>query len=339
MRKMFCPEDPDEIYRLAVRTAKGHGVPKDARKAFFLYEKAASLGHSESCVNLGGKHERGEGTSVDLDLAMHWYGEAASRGDPLGEYNWGRLLWHRGDIDRAVSLWELAATKGCVPAVVELAICKEEGRGVARSVEEAVGIYEDHAEECPRAALRLGLCYLKGVGRNRDEEEGERLLRECVESGDPAAMFELGTLLEDRRHVEQAYELFERAADAGLPEACEYLGEAVAMGLRGERDPASGRRYLERAANFGFVRAKYLLAVLLATGEGGSRDAKTAFLLCSEAAAAGESAAQYMLGLMLERGDGTATNTEQALHWFGVARDNGEQRAAAALRRLKTLEP
>ncbi len=58
----------------------GLGTPKDAKKAFPWYEKAAAKGISEAMFNLAVAFDQGLGTDPDAQAASEWYLKAANSG-------------------------------------------------------------------------------------------------------------------------------------------------------------------------------------------------------------------------------------------------------------------
>ena len=84
-------------------------------------------------------------------------------------------------------------------------------------------------------------------------------------------------LLYDQGRDREAFELMEKAATLGCPEAWAHCGEAYSFGTECLIDPEKGLALLERASAAGIVRAKYLLAYLMATGQRAEGDADAAF--------------------------------------------------------------
>ena len=73
----------------------------------------------------------------------------------------------------------------------------------------------------------LGLCYIRGIGTEKDPERGARLLAQAAEQGYPPAQSELGLCYELGTGVEEdrprAVELYRQAADKGSKRAKEAL--------------------------------------------------------------------------------------------------------------------
>jgi len=51
-------------------------LDKNENKAFQLFSEAATLGHVDAMVNVGGLYEQGKGTDININLAKHWYSQA-----------------------------------------------------------------------------------------------------------------------------------------------------------------------------------------------------------------------------------------------------------------------
>ena len=91
------PEDKkvSEQYNLAVRYARGEGVPKDLGKAAELFRKAADQGNADAQDNLGMLYENGRGVPKDLDKAAELYKKAADQGNQHAIVNLTRLSGDR----------------------------------------------------------------------------------------------------------------------------------------------------------------------------------------------------------------------------------------------------
>jgi localization factor PodJL len=157
-------------------------------------------------------------------------------------------------------------------------------------------------------------------------------LRQAAQSGDAAALYEIGARLAEGRGVvgdlAAAVGLFERASQAGLPPAQERLAAMFEKGLGVGRDLRQAVFWYERAALGGHVRAMHNLASLLASGASGRPDYVTALRWYTEAAEAGFRDSQFNTGLLLTRGIGSKPNLPRAFQWFSLAAAQGDAEAA-----------
>jgi len=73
---------PKEMQRLAANYEHGRdGVKQDYQQAFQLYCQVALKGDAESAYSMGFMYFNGRGVVRSLPLAMHWFKQAAEKGD------------------------------------------------------------------------------------------------------------------------------------------------------------------------------------------------------------------------------------------------------------------
>lgn len=107
-------------------------------KAFILYKRPALLDYLPAIEGLGYCCYSGTGTSIDRNLALHYFQIASDRGNLLATC-WLGDLYLNGDcvaknIDKAVSLYQSAADKHSPFGYSDLAWCYCNGVGVARNI-------------------------------------------------------------------------------------------------------------------------------------------------------------------------------------------------------------
>ena len=101
------------ILRLGVHHYYGeNGYPQDYTKALELWHRAAELGYSESCCNIGYAYEHGQGVVVDKSKANHYYELAAIGGNTTARCNLGIICRDSGNMDRALKHFMIAARGG-----------------------------------------------------------------------------------------------------------------------------------------------------------------------------------------------------------------------------------
>jgi len=152
----------------------------------------------------------------DAQTARDLFADAADRGDPVGAYGMGVLLF--------------------------------QGQGVARDPEGSTEWFRRAAEQgYPPAQFNLGNAYLHGRGVAEDPGSAERWWREAARSGYVRAQFNLGTLLlqetDDAERQEQGIAWLRAAAEQGFPMARDKLdavGEPVrfeVIAIEPQREP------------------------------------------------------------------------------------------------------
>lgn len=103
---------PHAKYNYATLLALGEGVPEDKVTAFALFEEAAAEGNAKAHNFVGSFHEDGWVVARDLDEAARCYQIAAEGGDFRGQFNHGRMLAAKGEIDEALRWMGLAWDNG-----------------------------------------------------------------------------------------------------------------------------------------------------------------------------------------------------------------------------------
>lgn len=184
--------------------------------------------------------------AVSLGLAFAFAGHAAAAPSAAAEamFNAGISAYRVGDLQRAAGDWGRAAEGGHPIAAYLAGQLYEQGRGVPRSEANAFHFYSlaasaGHAE----AAVKVGLVYRDG---NK----------------------ELGI----KRSYPKAFEMFEKAALAALPEAQYYLADMYRRGLGVPMQRSESLRWLILAGAKHHVPSLLELARIHFDGDGVNQD-------------------------------------------------------------------
>lgn len=152
----------EEQFNLAVNYEFGQlGSVQDISKAFSFYTKSAERGLSKAQHNLALMYENGKGVSINQQKAIFWYTKAAEQGLSLSQFNLAQLY-------------------------------SSENVG---NFKEAIRWYEECKETEFMGKFQLGLLIHMGIGIEKDEDRGLRLLREAAEVGDHATKLKLADYL------------------------------------------------------------------------------------------------------------------------------------------------
>jgi serine/threonine protein kinase/TPR repeat protein len=197
------------------------------------------------------------------------------------------------------------------------------------------------AEGYADALLVWGHGRLTGtLGGPADPVEGRRLIERSAEAGLPQALLFLGQALQPHGgsglppDPPAARRWLERGAAAGSVECMAALGALLASGGAPE-DEAPALRWLEQAAAAKLPQARALLADLLASERPAVRDPARAVALWREDAAAGSAQAMLRLAQAYEVGlQGLRRDPEEARGWYEKARAAGSEEADRRLRGL-----
>ena len=238
---------------------------------------------------------------IDLDEIL--------RKPAIGNYK-GYAEFKMARYESARRIWEALDGIGFGEAAFNLGILYEDGLGVARDLERAVGYYRRGAENgSVKAQFRIGKLYWQGApGIPPDRVGGRRYLALAAAGGDS-----------------EAAELLQ---SGGAPEG--PLAEADRAQSRG--DSAAAAAILQTAAEAGDPRAQTRLAWCFEAGRGVPRDLPAAARWFGKAAAAGDGEAMYALAVMHATGAGQAQDPVLSRQWLERSAAAGYPAAVAELR-------
>lgn len=137
-------DKPEQIFQDAA-TANAN---RDYARAAQLYEHLAQNGHPYALVHLAQMHIEGTGTEVDLDKALQLLDRAEKMGEAEALIQKGRIFLARNDARRYFTSVQHAAGSGLLPSQYQLAVC-----------------------------------YLLGVGTEKDLTKGLEAMRQAADSG------------------------------------------------------------------------------------------------------------------------------------------------------------
>ena len=158
-------------------------------------------------------------------------------------------------------------------------------------------------------------------------------LKQAVQNGEPAALFEVGKIYTDGAGVEKdlskAAQWYESAADLGFAPAQYIIGNFNEKGLGVNKDAAIAAQWYEKAAKGGNIIAMHNLAVLNATPNALTEqpNMEEAFKWFSNAADYGVRDSQVNAGIFHTKGFGTEVNLVEAYKWFAIAAKAGDKDA------------
>ena len=293
-------------YSLALLYSEGLGVEKDLDAAELWAQKAADQGYEAAAKLVKDLQEKRSTSSDALALGINFY--------------------EQENYEQAVRHFRTAANADHADAQTCLAACYATGEGVEKDL--------DTAELWAKRALDSG-----------DEQAAELLDAIHEEQRDEA--FELGVSCCEQGDYTQAFQYFHTAAQLGLPNAqfnlalCYFKGEGVEQNL----DMAT--LWAKRASEQGFEAAAELLELLKAAKahpfdlgvacyeKGHYTQAVQHFRTAAEQ---GIAEAQFNLALCYSQGKGVEESQSEAARWYRAAAEQGDQKAAEALARLRKKE-
>jgi len=253
--------------------------------------------------------------------------------DPETAEAFGRAgeAYGSGDFTTAIGIWKLLAEAGFGPALFNLGVMHEHGRGVRSDYAAAAEWYRHAAlKEIPGAFVNLARLHVEGRGVERDPAEAMHLLEQASQLGSSEAQFNLGAAytkgLGAKADPREAAVWFEMAAEQGHALAAYNLGAMYQAGKGIERDLAEAERYFGLGAEAGDALSHYALGALKLETAGAAKAGAEHLRIAAEA---GVVLAQNRLAILLATGKGDiAKDLESALMWFHVAAGLGAANAA-----------
>ena len=267
---------------------KGKIVPKDLELAAKYYLSAARKNDAHSAF----KYSRLVARS-DEKISNFWLAFAAIIGSKEAFPRVAEMYRHNGDEDTATYYYALAAACDDTHATVTMAKRYYNGLGVQPSENHAKW-FMDRLTIPPIYAIRLKLmlrnvpsqeppmpvflhkyAILRRLLRDAEKfgfhEARRRLARILSENGEPAALYNLGTLLAEGIggpiEAAEAVVALEQALAYGSSDAAKYLGDMFVSGKIVEQDIQKALEYYEHATSMGYSSAYEAMGDIFREGE------------------------------------------------------------------------
>jgi hypothetical protein len=314
----------DAEYRVARCYLEGSGVPPSRMEGARWLLRAANHGSADAQALLAALYVTGLVTP-----------EADGKGT-LSEQLFKRDSSGKPDFTAAFDLATKAAEAGSATGQAILGYILTSGPKAMRNLDAAHHWYEKSASAgCAEGCLGLALS-LARRGRREDRVRIADEVRRAANAGLPTATYLLAVLTEHGlgvvRDLAAAAQLYQAAAEKGLPSAQFRLGLALIDGGLFDHDPVAGEAWMRRAALAGNIEAAYLL---------GDRYVKTqppdfaeAANWYRRAAEAGHQAAARALASLYLTGNGVAEDAEEGTRWLRASAIGGNQEAQIDLANL-----
>jgi len=87
--------NPQAQFDLAISYARGTGVIKDEKKAFYWFHKSARGGNIEAKYYMGLSFLQGRGVRRDIHLARYWFKQASKAGHK-------KAIFHLGQVENSL---------------------------------------------------------------------------------------------------------------------------------------------------------------------------------------------------------------------------------------------
>lgn len=341
-------------YELANRLVAKPDYPQAMRWMKQVVEQSGPLAadaglRGKAALQVGSWYQAGLGEPKNPMLATQWWQKSAKLGNAEASYQLGQDCRQRHKdklVSECLDWFEQAAKRDHANAQLVLG---QWYAGQAGADEDAVKWLEKAAEQGNRdAQYQLGARYEQGKGVSKRSDLALHWYEKAAAQQQPDALL----VLARKAPSEEAFSLYQRAANAGSAPAQLWLGQAYLVGKQVNQDLALGRYWLELAAGSGSHEAEYQLSLqqsgatereywLTRAAEGGFSQAQFALAQWQQergdlvtarhyfalAAAQGNVDARYAYGEMLRLGLGGKEDYPQALKQYRLAA-NAQHRLA-----------
>ncbi len=206
-----------------------------------------------------------------------------------------------------------------------------------------------------QAMLELGKMYQSGYGVPENLREAEKYYAQAADKGYEPAIDALSDLKKQWKYkqmmaedwyrqgvtrtrqgqLQEAFELFRNAAEAGNIQAQNHLGVCYRNGQGVLKNDKEAVAWYRKAANHGYAIAQTNLGVCYYNGQGIKKNRTVAAKWFQKSADQGFAHAQYMLGLCNEKGAGLPIDLQKALTWYRLAASQDHADAVKAVARLE----
>ena len=264
--------NPDAQLQLGRNYYQGDKVSQDLSLAFLWHRRAALQGNMEAQYTLGNMYLMGEGTAQNNAEARNWYEKAARQGHEAARHNLENLQ----------------------PVIAE----KPESDQIKQT---ETAITEKESEKGGISGLVSGL-----FKSEDDVEEKVDAPAQTVATTRPDAT------------------VTPRQITSTVPGQSDYeRGLAYSYGDGVPQNHENAFKLFESAANLGHASAQYQIALAYTNGHGVTRNPSAAFEWYEKAARQGLTIAQRSLGNAYLNGEGVTPNKALAYAWYSILADQG----------------
>ena len=291
-RKAAALGHADAQFALAQLYQRGLGVDQDRLMAVNWYARAAAQGHATAqyalAALLQSEAEMIVSDSISTAAAGGHPGAQRTMGDRYAQGTGVAQNWFE-----ACRLYDLAAGQGDAQAQCALAACYASGRGVKKDIARAFHWFEKAAaQNLAQAHWNLGELYATGLpGVDPDPKKATQLCKRAANAGFAPASATLGALFARAKKHERAVRWWTLAAEQGDLESLFNLGQAYRLGMGTVKDEVKAFELFLKAALAGVAAAQSRIGLAYATGEGAALDPIEACKWIELAAMRGDKAA------------------------------------------------
>ena len=256
-------------YTVARCYKSGSGTSKDIGETFIWLKKAATQNNADAQNGLGYLYFEGKEFTKDLDIALRWFKKAAGQGNSNGMHSLGECHRERKESKAAFSAFKNAAERGLPAGAFDLALCYRDAIGIGKNLKLANFWLEKSADAgYPRAKKLLAEHYAKGIGVEKDKEQGDLLRKQYKETKDhpPTSSRPYWEDVSLKEAGKTNFQETKKAAEKGDAEAQAGMGLAYGKGVGVERDEEKAIDWYKKSAAQGNPVAKVNIAFEYETG-------------------------------------------------------------------------
>lgn len=226
-----------DCYTLGDWYRQGINVPKDARRAAQLFQRACTANVAIACNELGTLYEEGNGVAKNVSRALQLYQQACDAKQGVGCVNLGRAydlgIFVAKNLGRAAQLYQQSCDLNDATGCGRLASDYLNGTGVVNDATRAFGLYQKACDGNEfLSCAHLGRMYQEGAVVTADAARAAALYRKACDGGEAngcgllAVAYSIGSGVS--LDVTRARAFYRRACDGGVAVACSQVDAKAA---------------------------------------------------------------------------------------------------------------
>lgn len=250
-------------------------------------------------------------------------------------------MYHLGlgverDDNKALALWQNAASKGFELAEKSIMLLYFEGQQSVRDTQKAKHLLDQWAKQSLDHTIEVAEWFYFGIGTDINYAMALTYYQQAATSGSAHAMNNLGEMYRLGHGVttdyQKALDWYQQSAKLGNIIASHNIGEMHYYGQGMPQDFTQAEQLLTISANQGLSESQYLLGLMYQTGKGTTANIDTANQWFNIAMGSRHSGAKYMFAQNLMAGKGLEKNVEKAQLLLTEAAEAGYQPAIKLLK-------
>lgn len=253
---------------------EGRSVPKDSKRAFALFKKAADADVTSGIYYLGNCYRHGIGVTANPGEAYDLFLKAANRSFALAERSMGEMQNYGEPVkeDMTIDWFSRAAQHGdpLAKSLCGVRIIRDQNIQDLREWQSGLRLIEEAAQaDCTPAQFSIGLCHEAGIHTPIDNVKATNWYKRAAKKGDSDAQVRLGLLIENgksatKESLKKAFRLYEKSARKGNLQGKLALSHCYRNGIGTISDTAMADNIIKEVENaqnektFAFIEKKDL---------------------------------------------------------------------------------